>query len=291
MKATIGFLGLGAMGGPMARNLLEAGYPLIGFDPDAERLSAVVAAGGSAGGDAADVVRRAEVVCTSLPDSAAFISVAEADLLPNARPGQVFIALGTVVPAETRRIARALADKAAVLLDVPVSGGPGGAESGTLRMFAAGDEATYRRCRDILEVLGDPRYIVYCGPGGCGQIVKGVNQLAMGLTNAALLESLAFGVLAGVDVDILRRAVGGDGSDWRGRLGRIADRIAEGAGDEVGVKFGQLEYFLDEAGRKGFEIPLTRALRDFCQPGERIVTEVNRLSPSFWHELKRHAAE
>ena len=189
----LGFIGLGAMGGPMARNLLAAGYALTGFDIDADRLDATVEAGAACGDSAADVVQRSEVVLTSLRSSAVWVEVAEAALVPNAREGQAFIDLGTVAPPETRRLAAAFAERGASLLDVPVSGGPGGSTSGTLRMFAGGDRAVYERCRPILEVLGDPERVVYMGPSGAGQVAKGVNQLAMGLADAAYLEAIALG--------------------------------------------------------------------------------------------------
>jgi 3-hydroxyisobutyrate dehydrogenase-like beta-hydroxyacid dehydrogenase len=287
MLPAIGFIGLGTMGSGMARNLLKAGYPLIACDIDEAKRKAMAAAGAVEADSASDAVRHADYVMTSLPNSEAFVAVAEASLLPGAREGQVFIDLGTTVAAETRRIAHALAEKGAALLDVPVSGGGKGAAAGTLRMFAGGDEAVFDRCRAVLEVLGDPRHIVYCGPSGSGQVVKGVNQLMMGLTSAALLEALGFGVLAGVDIDVLRRAVGGR-EGLRADLSRIAKRVAAGEARNVGVKFGQLAYFLDEAAEKGFKLPLSRALHEFCEPGQRIVVEVNRPSPSFWHELNQH---
>jgi 3-hydroxyisobutyrate dehydrogenase-like beta-hydroxyacid dehydrogenase len=192
--------------------------------------------------------------------------------------------LGTMTPADTRRYAALFAEKGAFLLDVPVSGGGGGAEAGTLRMFAAGDRGAYERCLPILTVLGDPETVVYCGESGNGHVVKGVNQMAMGLANAALIEAVAFGVQAGVDCAVLKRAVGGD-TGWRGLFDKVAGSICEGAGREVGVKSGQLEYYLGEAAEKGFELPITAAVHGVCRDGEKIVMEANRLSASYWHEI------
>lgn len=287
----LGVIGLGAMGGPMARNLAKAGYEVCGFDLDATRVQACVAAGVSAAEDVGQVVAGSDVVLTSLPSSEAFVQLAETHLLPLARAGQIFIDLGTVTPPETRRLAAALAQKGASLIDAPVSGGPSGAESGTLRMFIGGDPVVAERCRPIFEVLGDPQHTAYCGPAGNGQIVKGVNQLAMGLGAAAYLEAVAFGIRAGVDPQAIRTAVGGSGGpgDWRAYVDLIARRAAEGEAEEVGVKFRELPYFLREAESHGLALPLTRALYDFCDAGERVVVDDNRPAPSFWHELLKGA--
>ncbi|MFO7955634.1 MAG: NAD(P)-dependent oxidoreductase [Candidatus Brocadiia bacterium] len=284
MSFEIGFIGLGSMGGHMARNLLDASYSLVAYDIDAETLDRVVEAGATPAGSTAEVVRGAEVVMTSLPYSHTFVEVAEEELIPNARSDQVFVDLGTVAPPQARRLANEFAERDATLLDVPVSGGSSGAKNGTLRIFAGGERATFERILPVLEVLGDPDRIAYCGPSGSGQVVKGVNQLAMGLRNAALLEPLALAVRAGVDLKAVIRSVGG-GSGWRGELADAARQILDGNGKWIGVKSGQLPYYLAEADRGGFDMPLTRALHEFLKDADKVVMEVNRPSPSFWHEL------
>ena len=287
----LGFLGLGAMGGPMARNLVRAGYTVVGFDLREERLSACADAGVVPAGGEDDVVRRADVVLTSLPSSESWVEAAERHLVPNAREGQVFIDLGTTTPPETRRLAAEFARKGAALLDVPVSGGPGGVEAKRLRMFVGGDPRVFAECRQILEAIGGPEHITYCGPSGSGQVVKGVNQLAMGLGAAAYLEAVAFGVMAGVDAETIRVAVGATGGvdRWREYVDFVADRAAAGSAESIGVKFRELPYFLREAGEKGFVLPLTQMLFSFCDAGERVVIDDNRRAPSFWHELMKAA--
>jgi 3-hydroxyisobutyrate dehydrogenase-like beta-hydroxyacid dehydrogenase len=286
---TIGFIGLGQMGGPMSRNLLKAGYPFIAFDLDPTRLSASVGAGAVAAESAADAVQRSQVVMTSLPSSHVFVQVAGASLLPNARPGQIFIDMGTTEGIETRRLAVAFAEKGATLIDAPVSGGGSGSEAGTLRIFIGGDKAVVERCRPIFMVLGEPDYVVYCGPHGAGQVVKGVNQLAMGLGAAAYLEAIAYGVSGGADPAAIARAVGGpDG--WRGYFAHLAARALDGSAEEIWVKFPELPYFLSEAEVNGFSAPLTQALFDFLDDGPRNWADnMNRPTVSFWHELLNRA--
>jgi 3-hydroxyisobutyrate dehydrogenase-like beta-hydroxyacid dehydrogenase len=288
-RPVLGLIGLGAMGRPIARRLAQAGYPLHGFDLDPARLAAAAGDGLTPAVNGEEVVRRAEIVLTSLPSSEAFVRLAEDVLLPACRPGQRFVDLGTVTPPETRRLAARFAAREATLIDAPVSGGPQGAASGTLRIFIGGTPAVVEALRPLWEAIGDPRHCAYCGPAGSGQVVKGVNQLAMGLSAAAYLEAVAFGVRQGIDPRAIRLAVGetGDGAGWRGDLERIARRAQEGQAEQVGVKFRELPYYLREAAEQGWPLPLTRALYDFCDAGERVVVDDNRPAPSFWHELHR----
>ena len=288
---TIGFIGLGNMGGRMAKNLHNAGYPLIGYDIDAAKCTALAATGATAGKGAAEVVRSSDVVMTSLRSSDIFGSVAEQHLIPNAREGHVFIDLGTTMVEKTRELATAFAEKGATLIDAPVSGGPHGSETGTLRIFVGGDAAVVEECRPILEVLGEPKYVVYCGLSGSGQIVKGVNQLAMGLADAAFMEAMAFGVCAGVDPNAIREAVG-MGEGWRGQFDRIAKRIIDGEGKGLVVKYPELPYFLAAAEAAGFEIPLTEALYEFCKNGNyEMFDNMNRPSRSFWRTLTKDSGD
>ena len=128
---------------------------------------------------------------------------------------------------------------------------------------------------------------MYCGPSGSGQIVKGVNQLAMGLGAAAYMEAMAYGVRAGVDPVAIRKVVG-TGSGWRGEFDRIAKRIIDGTGKTLVVKYPELSYFLAAAEASGFEIPLTEALYEFCKKGNyEMFDNMNRSSRSFWHELTK----
>lgn len=280
----IGFLGLGRMGGPMAVNLVKAGYTVTAYDPVPERLARCVSAGAAGASGSAEAVRRGEVVMTSLRSSAMFVEVAESELLPNARAGQVFVDMGTTEAAETRRLAAEFAGKGATLIDAPVSGG---SSSGMLRIFVGGDEAAAERCRPILNILGDPERVVYCGPSGTGQAVKGVNQLAMGLVSAAYLEALAFGIRSGADPGAILKGVGEEGGrGFRARVAELAKKVIAGGADDVLIKFPELPYFLREADERGFPLPMTRALFDFCAAGPRDrVDNMGRPRVAFWHEL------
>ncbi|HET7768432.1 MAG TPA: NAD(P)-dependent oxidoreductase [Chloroflexota bacterium] len=285
----LGFIGLGAMGGHFARNLVRAGWPVLGFDVSGARMAEAKAAGVAPAATPRGVVDAAEVVLTSLPSSEAWVHLARTELVPGARAGQLFIDVGTVAAPETRRVAAELGERGAALVDAPLSGGPRGAESGSCFVFAGGDREAFERARPILEVFGGGAgggRLTYCGPSGNGQVAKGVNQLAMGLGAAAYLEAVAFGVNAGVDADVLAEAVGDD-TGWRAMVRSTARRIAAGQGDDIGVKFRELPYFLQEADWSEFPLPLTELLYALCDRGERVTVDDNRPAPSFFRELIR----
>ncbi len=286
---TIGFIGLGNMGSRMVNNLLNAGYEILCYDIDKTKYEKMNALGARVAKESTQIVKEADIVMTSLRSSDVFVDVAETHFVPNAKKGQIFIDLGTSEVVKTQELARELAKNGAMLIDAPVSGGPHGSETGTLRIFVGGDAEVVEKCRPILEVLGEPQFVVYCGPSGAGQIVKGVNQLAMGLGAAAYMEAMAFGVCAGIDPTAIRNAVGmGDG--WRGEFDKIAKRIVDGSGKSLVVKYPELPYFLAAAETLDFKIPLTEALYDFCKTGTyQMFDNMNRSSRSFWHELTKGA--
>lgn len=281
---TLGFIGLGAMGAHMTASLLRAGYPVVAYDLDAARLDEAVAAGAQRAVEVAELVARVDVIATSLPSSDAFVRVAEAELLPHVRAGQTIIDFGTVTPPETRRLAALFAARNVALIDAPVSGGPGGAQAAQLYMFVGGAPDAVERCRPILETVGGSQRLTYCGEAGSGQVVKGVNQLMMGLVDAAILEAISFGVNAGVDAEVIAQALGSEGR-WRRDFHAIAGRVAQGNGTGVGVKFRELPYFLNEAAANGSQLPITATVHAFCDAGERVVTDDNRPAPSYWHQL------
>lgn len=282
----LGFIGLGAMGAAMTANLLRAGYRVEVFDLDGERMAAAEKIGATPAQSIVALAEAAAVILTSLPSSDAFVQVVEGELLPHVRAGQTLIDLGTVTPPQTRRLAQALAEKGVTAIDAPVSGGPGGAQSARLYMFVGGEAETFARVRPILETIAGHEHITYCGEAGAGQVVKGVNQLMMGLVEAAHLEAIAFGVNAGVSPEVIAQALGNEGR-YRVDFHTTAQKIAEGRGSQVGVKFRELPYFLNEAQHATFPLPLTAVLHAFCDGGPRIVVDDNRPAPSFWHELTK----
>jgi 3-hydroxyisobutyrate dehydrogenase len=224
MTDHVGFIGLGLMGRPMARNLLRAGYPLTVWNRSQPGIEEMVRDGASPASSPEDVARQSDVVITMVTDSPDVEKVAlgPKGIIEGGHPGLVHIDMSTISPAVTRRIASRLAEKGIEMLDAPVSGGDTGAQAGTLSIMVGGKEETFQRCRPIFEVLG--RTIVHCGPNGAGQTVKLCNQIVVALNNLAMCEALVFATKTGVDTRRMLEAVGaGAASSWA--LLNLAPRI------------------------------------------------------------------
>jgi len=198
-QPTIGFIGLGIMGGPMAGRLLDAGYPLVAFDRNADRTAALVAHGAALGADAADVAARSDLIITMLPDTPDVEAVyfGPRGILERIRPGALAVDMSTIAPAMAQRIGAAAAERGCTALDAPVSGGDVGAQQGTLSIMVGGEEAAFERARPVFSVLG--KRVVLCGAHGAGQTVKACNQILVGVTIAGVAEALTLGAKAGVD--------------------------------------------------------------------------------------------
>lgn len=280
----IGVIGLGAMGGGIVSTLLRARYELCVYDIDSSRLERAADAGAPPGADAASVVRSCDVLLLSLPSSAVTVQVLEDEVLPAAGRGCVVIDLGTTVVRETQRLCRLFRERGVALLDAPVSGGPVGAATGGLFMFVGGDREAVDGNWKLLSVLAGSR-LTYCGPSGSGQITKAVNQLAMGLVDAAFLEAIAFGVTAGVDAAVLLNAVGGD-AGFRRQFRAIADSVISGNAESIDAKFAEFPYFLDEADRRGFDAPVLRSLAGHLRDRAKTHRDtMGRPFPPLWNAL------
>jgi 3-hydroxyisobutyrate dehydrogenase-like beta-hydroxyacid dehydrogenase len=280
----IGIIGVGAMGGAIAGRLAREFADVMVYDLDDARVKAAVAGGASAARDAASLVQACDQVLVSLPKSAVFVQVAEKTIIPNVRAGQAVVDLGTTVVSQTRRIHGLLKGKGVAFLDAPLSGGPIAAAQGTLFVFVGGDRAEALKLWPLFARIGKGR-LTYCGASGAGQIVKAVNQLAMGLVNAAYIETIAYGARAGVDPMVLLSAVG-DSSGFRQQFAQIASRIASGEGDLMDNKYAEFEYFLSHADEVGFEAPMLRALYDWMKKfPETGRDNMGRPFPPLWSSL------
>ena len=198
-KPTLGLIGLGIMGRPMARNLLRAGYALTVHDVNRAAVEELVAEGAVAGMSPREVASGVDVLVTMLPDSP---QVREVYLGPDGalealRPGWLAIDMSSIAPGVARELAARAAAGGAEILDAPVSGGDKGAIAGTLSIMVGGSEAGYARALPILEAMG--KTIVHVGPAGAGQVVKVCNQVVVAVVIEAVAEALVLGSKAGVD--------------------------------------------------------------------------------------------
>jgi len=199
VKRTIGFIGLGIMGRPMTKRLIEAGYPLLVYDIVPTSVQEIVAAGATAEGSVKEVARQSDVVISMLPDSPDVEAVAFGPdgVVANIRPGCTYIDMSTISPIVSERIAKEAKARGVKVLDAPVSGGDVGAIQGTLSIMVGGDQSTFDDVLEIFQVMG--KRIVLVGKDGAGQVVKACNQIVVGLTLEAVAEALVLGTKAGVD--------------------------------------------------------------------------------------------
>jgi 3-hydroxyisobutyrate dehydrogenase-like beta-hydroxyacid dehydrogenase len=257
----IGVIGLGAMGGNMAATFLRKMQDVVVFDINPERCERVRSQGATIAATANDLVKTCETVILSLPSSEVTTNVLETEVLPAVEATQVVIDTGTTIVEQTRRLSALFDEKGAFLVDAPVSGGSIGAADGNLFVFVGGDRSAVNRVWSILALIGGAR-LTYCGESGNGQIVKAVNQLAMGLVDAAFLECIAFGVASGVDVSILRNALGGS-TGFRKTFADMTDRIVNGKGNDVCCKVPEYKYYMHEADLDGLQAPILRCLSEY----------------------------
>src|SRR5438046_5569127 len=203
----VGFIGLGVMGKPMAKNLIKGGHSLVVHSRSRGPVDEVVAAGAKAASSPADVARQASVVITMLPDTpdVELVLTGSDGVVSGLQPRAVVIDMSSISPAATRRLASIVASKGATMLDAPVSGGEIGAINASLSIMVGGDEATFHRMKPILGVMGDKERVVYIGRSGAGQICKICNQVAIGCALVGVSEAFALAKKAGVDAARVRQ--------------------------------------------------------------------------------------
>src|SRR5687768_17399211 len=209
--APIGFIGLGIMGKPMARNLAKAGYDLVVYNRSRDDVDALLAEGDQfqAAGSPREVAERTRAVITMLPDSPDVRDVVFGDngVLPAMEKGHLLVDMSTIAPATAVEVDSALRERGARALDAPVSGGDKGAIAGTLSIMVGGDAEDFHRAMPLFEAMG--KTIVHVGAPGAGQIVKACNQVVVALNYSAVSEALVLGAKAGVDPEKIVQVLSG----------------------------------------------------------------------------------
>jgi 2-hydroxy-3-oxopropionate reductase len=209
MPTTVGFIGLGIMGGPMAANLVKAGFDVVGHNRSPEPLRRLVEQGGRGADGLADAVRDADVVVTMVPDSPDVEAVAlgEEGIYAHAKPGTLHVDMSSIRPDVARRVAEAGRDRGMRVLDAPVSGGEQGAIDATLSIMVGGDAADFADARPVLDAVG--KTVVHVGPAGSGQTVKAANQLIVAGTIELVAEAIVFLEAYGVDTEAAVKVLAG----------------------------------------------------------------------------------
>ncbi len=211
----VGFIGLGTMGAPMARRLVEAGHDVVVHNRTREREEPLAALGAGRAATPRECAQGREVVFTMVADTPDLEAVVlgEDGVVHGLEPGAVLVDMSTVSPAATRRMAEEVERRGARMLDAPVSGGSEGAQKGTLSVMVGGPEEALERARPLLDVLG--RTVTHVGGSGAGQVAKAVNQVIIAGTYASVAEGMALAMKAGVDQEALLQALsGGAAASW-----------------------------------------------------------------------------
>jgi 2-hydroxy-3-oxopropionate reductase len=209
MRQKIGLIGLGIMGGPMAKNLMKADYQIIVHDINREAVQELIALGAEEAHSPKEIAQKCDVIITMLPDSPDVEEVAlgKDGLLEGVREGQLYIDMSTIAPTMSMHVGNILGEKGVDCLDAPVSGGDVGAIKATLSIMVGGEEATFKRALPIFETLGNT--ITHCGPSGAGQTVKACNQIQVALNLVGMAEALVLGAKAGVDPEVIIKVLSG----------------------------------------------------------------------------------
>ncbi len=220
MAKKIGFIGLGHMGAPMARNLLKAGHQVTVFDLNADAVAQLVAAGASSASSIAAVATSGiDLIITMLPAAAHVSRVYLGDdgILAHVPAGVLLIDSSTIDPHTARHVEEAASKHGNPMVDAPVSGGTAGAEAGTLTFMVGSDEATFAIAQPILANMG--KNIVHCGGAGNGQVAKVANNLLLGITMVGLSEAMNLGVSLGMDPKVLSQVINtSSGRCWSSEL-------------------------------------------------------------------------
>ena len=226
MQPTLGFIGLGLMGRPMARNLLKAGFPLVVHSRSTGPMDDLVAHGASRADSPADLARRATRIITMVPDSPDVerVLAGEQGVFTTIQRGTIIMDCSSIAPTAARELAEQAKSHGGIMLDAPVSGGEIGAIGGTLSIMVGGDAEAFTEVKPILDAMGNPEKVLRVGDSGAGQVTKVCNQMVIGGTLAVVSEAFALAIKAGVDPAKVREALLG---------GFAASRVLEVHGERI----------------------------------------------------------
>jgi 2-hydroxy-3-oxopropionate reductase len=205
----IGFIGVGIMGKPMAKNLIDAGYKLIVYDIVEKALDEVVEYGAERGTSPKNIAENSDIIITMLPNSPDVkrAVLGENGVIEGVREGQILIDMSSIAPLVSREVAEELKKKGVETLDAPVSGGQEKAQAGTLAIMVGGKKEIFGQCKEILDIMGGS--VILVGGSGAGQTTKLANQIIVAINISAVAEALIMGKKAGVDPEAIFHAIKG----------------------------------------------------------------------------------
>ena len=259
MTPRIGFIGLGIMGKPMAKNLIKAGFPLVVHNRSLAKVDELVKEGATVAASPKEVSSNADIIITMLPNSpdVELVALGPNGIKEGAKRGQLFIDMSTINPIVSQKIAKELAPSGVSMVDAPVSGGEKGAIDAALSIMAGGEPQDFERSRPVFNALG--KTITHMGPLGAGGFTKLANQIIVAINLTAIGEALVFGTKAGVDPEKMIRALSG-GLAGSKSLDQKSEKILSGdfaPGFKIDLHSKDLNLIQDAARSVGVPIPTT----------------------------------
>lgn len=263
----IGFIGLGIMGSPMAKNLLKAGHEIVVFDIMKDNVADLVASGAKAAVSSKAVAEECKMIITMLPNSPHVKTVVcgKDGVLEGATEGTILVDMSSIAPLASQEIARLCVEKGVKMLDAPVSGGEPKAIDGTLSIMVGGDKEVFNEVYDILMIMGGSA--VYCGDLGAGNTTKLANQVIVALNIAAVAEAFTLSTKAGVDPKLVFDAIKG-GLAGSTVMNAKAPMIMGGnfePGFKIDLHIKDLNNALDTGHGVGSPLPLTSMVMEMMQ--------------------------
>jgi 2-hydroxy-3-oxopropionate reductase len=264
MAQTVGFIGLGIMGRPMAKNLLKAGIPLIVHSRSRGPVDDLVQAGAKAAGSPREVAAQSDVLITMLPNSpdVELVALGKDGIIEGARSGLIFADMSTISPIVSQKVGKALATKGVRMLDAPVSGGERGAIDGALSIMVGGDTAVFDALLPIFQAMG--KTITLLGPLGFGGFTKLANQIIVAVNLTALGEALTLARKAGLDRELTLKALAGGLAGSRCLDQKAANYVAGtyNPGFKVDLHFKDLGLIMESARALGVPLPATAVVQE-----------------------------
>ena len=263
MAEVIGFIGLGIMGRPMARNLLKAGYSLVVHSRSKGPVEEIVKAGAKAAGSPRDVAAQCDVLITMLPNSpdVELVALGPNGIVEGARRGLIFADMSTISPIVSKKVGEALAAKGVAMLDAPVSGGEKGAIDGALSIMVGGDKAVFEKVLPIFQAMG--KTITLLGPLGFGGFTKLANQIIVAVNLTALAEALTLGKKAGLDRELLLTALAGGLAGSKCLDQKKPNYLANtyNPGFKIDLHYKDLGLIMESASALGVPVPTTAVVQ------------------------------
>ena len=264
MAQTIGFIGLGIMGRPMAQNLLKAGFPLVVHSRSRGPVDELAQAGARAANTPREVAGLCDVLIAMLPNSpdVELVALGKDGIIDGARSGLIFVDMSTISPIVSQKVGKALEAKGVRMLDAPVSGGERGAIDGTLSIMVGGDEAVFAAVLPIFQAMG--KTVTRLGPLGFGGFTKLANQIIVAVNLTALGEALTLARKAGLDRELTLKALAGGLAGSRCLDQKAANYVsrAYNPGFKIDLHFKDLGLIMESARALGVPLPATAVVQE-----------------------------